>query len=199
MHQWRIHVMKEVELARAMQDPSSFFLCLPGVSLSRILPREVVLRSPLRLSINALNRGDFSSLQSLACSQTWVSSTMRGHRVHIRGTLHALFKGTGAKGGATWELIQELGYSGSSLSSWLSLSLTNLLYRENFSQSTCGGHGLSFYMGTGFGLVLRMSSVLKTQQDVSWWEAASTLLTHARRLSSLCTNSPWLLLTRITP
>ena len=138
MHPWRIHAMKEVELTRAMQDPSSFFLCLPGVSMSRILPREVFQCSPLGLSINSFSRGDFSSLQSLACSQTWVSSTTRDQRVHIRGTLHALFKGTGAKGGATWELIQELGYSGSSLSSWLSLSLTNLLYREDFPQSTYG-------------------------------------------------------------
>ena len=42
------------------------------------------------------------------------------------------------KDGVTWELIWGLGYSGSSLPSWLGLSPANLLYREDFPQSANG-------------------------------------------------------------
>ena len=40
-----------------------------------------------------------------------------------------------SKDGATWELIRGLGYSGSSFPSCPSLSLDNLLYREDFPWS----------------------------------------------------------------
>ena len=48
-----------------------------------------------------------------------------------------------SKDGATWELIRGLGYSGSSLPSCPSLSLDNLLYREDFPWSTQGRRDLS--------------------------------------------------------
>ena len=106
MHKWWIHIMWEVELARSMQDPSSFTLCLPEFSQSLVPSRAVVLCSPLGLSINAFRRGSFFTPQSLAGSQNWVSSTTSGQRVTFGDCLHTLFKGTRAKDRTTWELIR---------------------------------------------------------------------------------------------
>ena len=92
MHPWRIHVMWEVELAWVMQDPSSFILCPPGVSSSPVPSIAAVLRSLLRLSINAFIRDSSSTHQSLTSNQTWISSTTRGQRVSFRDCLHTLFK-----------------------------------------------------------------------------------------------------------
>ena len=104
---------------------------------------------------NAFCRISFSTPQSLAVSQTWASSSIRGQMVYIRGLSLHLIQRVGAKDGTTWELIRELEYSGSSLPSWLNLSSANLLYRRIFPSLLTDRHSLSFYRGTGFGLVHR--------------------------------------------
>ena len=135
MHPCRIHFMWEVELARAMQDPSSFILCLPGVSQSPFPLRAVVQRSPLGQSIKTFSRGSFSSPQSFAGSKTWVSSTTHGQRITFRGQSLHLIQWMRSK---WWDHLRAnpgLGYSDSSFSSRLSLSSENLYYKENFPQS----------------------------------------------------------------
>ena len=72
-------------VGRDMKDPSSFTQCLPGVCRSPLPPISVVLRSSLGLSINAFSMGSFSTPQSFASSQTWVSSTTHGQRVTFGG------------------------------------------------------------------------------------------------------------------
>ena len=69
--------------ARSLQ----FHSCLLGISRSLVPHRSVVLCSPLRLSISVFNWGSFTSSQSFARSQTWVSSTTLDQRVHIWGTV----------------------------------------------------------------------------------------------------------------
>ena len=58
---------------------------------------------------HAFSRRSFSSPQSLAGSQTCVSSTTRGQKITFGDCLYALLKETGAKGEATWELIRGWG------------------------------------------------------------------------------------------
>ena len=86
-----------------------------------------------------------------------------------------------------WEHLRVnlgFGYSGSSLPSWLSLSSANLLIRKIFfSMYTWRRHGFVSIMAVSFGLPTKRCQVLKTQQDVSWWETTSILLTHTRKLS----------------
>ena len=81
------------------------------------------------------------SIQYYSWSERW----------HSANCLHTLFKGRGHLGANP-----KLGYSGSSLQSWLSLSSANLLKREDFPVYTWSRHGQSFYRGTGFGLFPRM-------------------------------------------
>ena len=59
----------------------------------------------------------------------------RGQWVIIRGQWPNPIQRGRSKDGITWELLRGLGYSGSSLPSWLGLSPANLLYREDFPQS----------------------------------------------------------------
>ena len=90
--------------------------------ISPVLPRAFVLRYPLKLSIMPSARRQLLPSPSLVWSQTCVSSPTRGRRLICRDSLLTPFSGLGAVDRATWELIRGLGYSGSSLSYWLSLS-----------------------------------------------------------------------------
>ena len=144
-------------VGRAMQVPSSFILCSSGVSRSPAPPRVFVLRSSLELSVNIFSRGSFFSPQSLAGSQTWVSSTTRGQRIYIQGV--------GTKVGATWELIR----------GWDILVRPSQLAEPIFSQPPLlvgfspvykwGRHELSFYRDTGFELVPRILRYSQTHPD----------------------------------
>ena len=127
--------MWDVELARAMQDLSSFSLCTPGFSRFPVPLIAVVLLSPLGLSRNAFSRGSISSLSPLPC-HTWVSSTTRDQRIYIRGTVSTPY----SKGRSHLRANQGFRNSGSSLPSWLSLSSAILLYRDDFPQTE---HGVS--------------------------------------------------------
>ena len=111
-------------------------LMLLGVCCDTSVPsRAFVLRSPLELIIMPLPGWQHISSPSLAGSQTWVSSTTRGRRLTFGDSLYYPIQWVESKDGATWELIRGLGYSGSSLPSCPSLSLDNLLYREDFPWS----------------------------------------------------------------
>ena len=81
---------------------------------------------------NATAKGWLLPSSSLADSQTWVSSTIRGRRLTFGDSLYYPIQWVEIKDGATWELLWGLGYSGSSLPSCPNLSLDNLLYREDF-------------------------------------------------------------------
>ena len=99
---------------------------------SSVLSRAFVLRSPLELIIIPLPGWQHIPSPSLAGSQTWVSSTTRGRRLTFGGQSllpHSMGREQG------WGHLRAnpgFGYSGSSLLSCPSLSLDNLLYRENF-------------------------------------------------------------------
>ena len=126
-------------------------VCTWSLSDSPVPPRAVVLCSPLGLSIKAFSRGSFSTPQSLAGIQTWVSSTTRGQKVTFGDCLHTLFKGIGAKGEVTWELTRGRG----------TLVHLSLLADPIFRQSplsggfssiyTWGRHVQSFYRGLTLG------------------------------------------------
>ena len=108
-------------------------LMLLGVYCDASVPsRAFVLRSPLELIIMTLPGWQHFPSPSLAGSQTWVSSTTRGRRLAFGDSLNYPIQWVESKDGATWELIRGLRYSGSSLPSYPSLSLDNLLYREDF-------------------------------------------------------------------
>ena len=109
---------------------------LESVVLVSVTSRVSVMRSTLELSIMSLLCWQHFPSPSLAGSQTWVSSTTRGRRLTFGGQpLLPHSMGRESKDGATWELFRGLGYSGSSFPSCPSLSLDNLLYREDFPWS----------------------------------------------------------------
>ena len=72
---------------------------------------------------------------SLVGSQTWMSSTTNGRRLTFRGQSLYPIQWVEQQGWAHLRATPGLGYSGSSLPSWLGLSPVNLHYREDFSQS----------------------------------------------------------------
>ena len=117
-------------LAWALHVPFSFTpFWNRSMSDSPVPTRAFVLCSPLRLSIMP-SGGDFFHLRPLQAAKSgcpvppWL-------KVNFRETTpppHSM------DGGRWWgHLRVNLGYSGSSLSSWLFLSPANLLYRENFT------------------------------------------------------------------
>ena len=157
MHPWWIHVMLKVELARVIQDPSSFTLFPPWVSQSPVPPRVVVLSSLQRLSINTFSRGILSTLQSLSSDQTWVSSTTRGQRVTFGDCLHTLFKWYELRVGHLGDNREGWGIlARPSPPDWAYLQSTSFIGRIFPSLQTGGRHGLSFYRRTDYGLVHRM-------------------------------------------
>ena len=115
---------------------------------------------------NASARRRLLPSPSLACSQTWVSSTTRGRRLTLGDSLYYPIQWIESKDGATWELLRGLGYSGSSLPSCPSLSLDNLLYREDFPVYTRGGRDHS-----SCGVVRSKSWRL---EDVRIWKLSRT-------------------------
>ena len=133
------------ELVSTVSVPSGFSdLIVLGVCCNASVPsRAFVLRSPLELIIMPLLGWQLLPSPSLAGSQTWVSSTTRGRRLTFGDSLFYPIQWVESKDGTTWELLRGLEYSGSSLPFCPSLSLDNLLYREDFPWSTQGRRDLS--------------------------------------------------------
>ena len=125
--------------------PSGFSdLMLLRVCCDASVPsRAFVMRSLLELIITPSARRRHFPSPSLADNQTWVSSTTRGRRLTFGDSLYYPIQWVESKDEATWELLRGLGYSGSSLPSCPSLSLDNLLYREDFPWPTQGRRDLS--------------------------------------------------------
>ena len=143
MHQWWIYVLWEVELARAMQDPSSFTLCLPWVSWSPVPPKAVVMYSPLRLNITpsaGVTSPHPSPLQVARprCPVIpLIESSIRGMASYPIQWLRLQWMGPPES--LSWGLE----YSGPSLPLWLSLSSPNLLSRDDFLWSVRSRRGLA--------------------------------------------------------
>ena len=109
--------------ARSLQ----FHLVSTWIQLISSPSQSCCLELSFGFSINTFSRGSFSTSQSLLSNQTWVSSTSRGRRFTFWVLPPRPIQRVGSKDRATLELIRGLGYSGSSLLFWLSLSSANLL------------------------------------------------------------------------
>ena len=140
MHSWRIHIMWEVGLTRVIQDPSSFTLCLSGVSWSQVSTRAVLLCSPLGLSISAFNRGASSHLRSLQPARPEYPVLLLVREFTFGGLSPHPIQRDRSKG---WGVLVHSSFS------WLSLSSVNLLYRDDFVQST-HGVGMAWVSTGGF-------------------------------------------------
>ena len=128
--QWWIHVVWWASRLVPSGFSNPF---MSGVCCSASVPSRVsVSVFSSRIKHNAFKRGQLLPSPSLASSQTWVSSTTRGRRFIQGDSLYYFIQLVKRKEWATWELFRGLGYSGSSLPSCPSLSLDNLLYREDF-------------------------------------------------------------------
>ena len=130
---WRTHVIWEMELARAIQDPFNFiFTFRPGVSLSPVSPRAVVPCSSLGLSISTFSKGSFSSFNQLSASRPGypVLPMIRGFT--FGGLSLCPINMIRSKGWDHLRANPDLGYSGSSLPFWLSLSSANLFLGRIF-------------------------------------------------------------------
>ena len=111
-------------------------LMLLGVCCDASVPsRAFVLRSPLELIIMPLQGWQHIPSPSLAGSQTWVSSTTRGRRLAFGGQPHLPHSMGREQGWGHLRANLGFGVFGSSLPSCPSLSLDNLLYREDFPWS----------------------------------------------------------------
>ena len=84
---------------------------------------------------NASAKGQYFPSPSLESSQTWCPVPLVVEGWHSGDILYYPIQWVESKDEATWELLRGLGYSGSSLPSCPSLSLDNLLYREDFPWS----------------------------------------------------------------
>ena len=111
-------------------------LMLLGVCWNASVPSKAfVLRSPLELIIMPLLGGSTSHLHPLPAARPGCPVPPVVEGWHSGDSLNYPIQWVESKDGATWMLIRGLGYSGSSLPSCPSLSLDNLLYREDFPWS----------------------------------------------------------------
>ena len=110
---------------------SPTWLCSEYVEIQSVFTRAFVMRSHLQLVIMPLLEGGFSHLRPLSAARPGclVPPVVEGSFGY---NLYYPIQYVESKDGATWELIRSLGYSGLFLPSCPSLSLDNLLYRENF-------------------------------------------------------------------
>ena len=135
MHSWRVYVMWEVELARAMQDLFSFILYAPGVSRSPVSPRAVVMRTSLRLSIMH-SAGTVSPRPShLPTARPGYPVLPVVRRFYSRTVFISLFKETWAIRCGHPRAKLSLRYSGSSLLSCLYPIFSKPPLNGGFSQS----------------------------------------------------------------
>ena len=141
-------------MAKTTINPSSFTLCLPGVSLSPVPPWAVVLRSPLVLSITVFRRGSFFSPSPLSAARRGYPVLPMVRRLHSGLSPHPI-QWVGANGGQL-RANPALGILVYPSSPGLAYIQTTSFIEKIFQVYTWGRHGLSFYRGTGFGLVPRM-------------------------------------------
>ena len=115
--------------------PSGFsaWCCSESVGCSSVLSRAFVLRSPLELIIMPLLGWQHFPSPSLAGSQTWVSSTTRGRRFAFGGQPLLPHSMGREQGWGHLRATPGFGVFWFIPPSCPSLSLDNLLYKEDFS------------------------------------------------------------------
>ena len=112
-----------------------------------------VLRSRIKYSVSA--RGRLLPSPSLIDSQTWEFNITHGLRFDSGEASSPHKIGEAHKDETNWKLIRGLRYSGSSHSSWLSLSSVILLYKEDFLRSVRNRCGLDSDRKVSFRLTTR--------------------------------------------
>ena len=146
--------MWKVELARAMQDPSSSF-CVYLESVSNLSQSRCPVLS-FGTKHKRIQQEHLLHTPVHRRQPDLISRTTNCQKVTFGDRLHSLFKGTGAKGGVTWELMRGWGIlAHSSPPGWAYLQ--PISFKERISPvSIWSRYGLTFYRETGFGLVTRM-------------------------------------------
>ena len=120
---------------RVWSVPSGFIKIVLDVCSVWVPLSAFVLRSPAEVNLSPLGGDDFSSSSPLAGSQTWWP-VPPWSKVSIRGQwLNPIQRGQPKDEGRS-RATPGFGDTGSSLPSCPSLSLDNLLYREDFPWST---------------------------------------------------------------
>ena len=110
-------------------------MMLLGVCCDTSVPSRAFVMRSLELIIMPLLGSSTSHLRSLPAARPGCPVPPVVEGWHSGDSLYYTIQFVESKNWATWELIRGLGYSGSSLSSCPSLSLDNLLYREDFPWS----------------------------------------------------------------
>ena len=111
-------------------------LMLLGVCCDASVPsRAFVMRFPLELIITPLLGDSTSHLRPLPSARPGCPVPPVVEGWNLGDSLYYSIQWVESKDGTTWELLCGLGYSGSSLPFCPSLSLDNLLYREDFPWS----------------------------------------------------------------
>ena len=114
--------------------PSDFSdLMMLGVCCEFLCPLQSLCHAlSYGVNHNTTARDDFSHLHPLPADRPGCPVPPVVEGWHSGDSLYHPIQWVEIKDWATWELIQGFGYSGSSLPSCPSLSLNNLLYREDF-------------------------------------------------------------------
>ena len=119
---------------RVWSVPSGFIKIVLDVCSVWVPLSAFVLRSPAEVNLSPIGGDDTSSSPPLAGSQTWWP-VPPWSRVSIRGAVALPYSKGSAQGWGSPESYSWFGDTGSSLPSCPSLSLNNLLYREDFPWS----------------------------------------------------------------
>ena len=108
--------------------------CLSLLGLSQCLCPAL----STEVNLSPSGEGNFSSSPPLADSQTWCPISPWSMGCYSRSVSLPYSKGSAPRLRVTRELFRGFGNSGSSISSCPSISLDNLLFREDFPRSTHG-------------------------------------------------------------
>ena len=136
-------------------DPSGFIKSPLDVCSCWVLLSVSVLRSPTEVNLRTIWRRQFLHITTPCRQPDLMARSTVVEGLHSGAVASPIQRGW-PKDLVTWELLRGLGYSGSSLPSWLGLSPVNLLYREDFpSLYTWGRHDLDSVWVVSLGLTAR--------------------------------------------
>ena len=118
--------------------PSGFIKSVLDVSSAWVSLSVSVLCSPAEVNLRTIWRRQLFHITTPCRQPDLVAGSTVVNGLSFGGSSLTLFKGFGPRMGSPESFTRGLGNTGSSLPSWLGLSPANLLYREDFSQSTHG-------------------------------------------------------------
>ena len=118
--------------------PSGFIKSVLDVSSAWVLLSVSVLCSPAEVNLRTIWRRQLFHITTPCRQPDLVAGFTVVNGLSFWGSSLTLFKGFGPRMESLESFIRGLGNTGSFLPSWLGLSPANLLYREDFSQSTHG-------------------------------------------------------------